>query len=74
MRKVEEKIRAAERRSRHMGWQTNPGGAGKAASQAPVQPVSAEEQMAVLRLLQEKIITIEEAETLLAALEGKSHD
>jgi len=74
MRKVEEKIRAAERRSRHMGWQTNPGSSGKAASQPPVQPVSAEEQMAVLRLLQEKKITIEEAETLLAALEGKSHD
>jgi len=75
MRKVEEKIRAAERRSRHMGWQTNPTSAGKAAaSQPPVQPVSAEEQMAVLRLLQEKKITIEEAEILLAALEGKSHD
>lgn len=74
MRKVEDKIRAAERRARHMGWQSNPGGVSRAATEPPVQPVSAEEQMAVLRLLQEKKITIEEAETLLAALEGKSND
>jgi hypothetical protein len=34
-------------------------------------PVSDEERLTVLRLLEQKVITLEEAEALLAALEGK---
>lgn len=71
MRKVEEKIRSAERRARHSGWRAT-GGQGKPPVEPPPAPVSSEEHMAVLRMLQEKKITIEEAETLLSALEGRS--
>ncbi len=34
-------------------------------------PVSDEERLSILKMLQEKKITVEEAEKLLAALEGK---
>ena len=37
----------------------------------PAAPVSDDERLTVLKMLQEKKITIEEAEKLLAALEGK---
>jgi hypothetical protein len=37
----------------------------------PSEPVSDEERLSILRMLQEKKITREEAEKLLAALEGK---
>jgi len=75
MRRAEVKVRAAEARSRRMQahmrvgpwkWDLTPHG--------PVEkgaPVSDEERLAVLRMLQEKKITLEEAEKLLAALEGK---
>lgn len=72
MRKVEEKIRSAERRARHTGWRSNTNMPGKPPVEPPPPPVSSEEHMAVLRMLQEKKITIEEAETLLSALEGRS--
>ncbi len=50
-------------------WKYNSGS--DAASPAPSgDPVSDEERMAILRMLQEKKITAEEAEKLLAALEG----
>ena len=38
----------------------------------PVEPVSDEERMTILRLLGEKKITAEEAAKLLAALEGEA--
>ena len=38
----------------------------------PSEPVSDEERMAILKMLQEKKITAEEAEQLLSALEGGS--
>ena len=75
MRRAEAKARAAEVRARrgqanvHLGrwnWDVSPHG--------PVQttaPVSDDERLAVLKMLQEKKITLEEAEKLLAALEGK---
>lgn len=72
MRKVEEKMRSAERRARHTGWRSSPGPVGRAPVEPPPSPVSSEEHMAVLRMLQEKRISIEEAEELLSALEGRS--
>jgi len=79
MRRAEAKARAAEVRARrgqahiqaHIGvgrwnWDINPHGPVQAAA-----PVSDDERLAVLKMLQEKKITLEEAEKLLAALEGK---
>ena len=75
MRRAEAKARAAEVRSRRgqanirMGrwnWDLTPHG--------PVQtsaPVSDEERLSILKMLQEKKISVEEAEKLLAVLEGK---
>lgn len=80
MRRAEAKARAAEVRARrgagHMhtnvnvgrwSWQLFPGGE----PPEPRAPVSDDERLAILRMLQEKKITLEEAEKLLAALEGK---
>ena len=75
MRRAEAKARAAEVRSRRgqanirMGrwnWDVTPHGPEQASA-----PVSDDERLTVLKMLQEKKITIEEAEKLLAALEGK---
>lgn len=78
VRRAEAKARAAEVRARRSGrsgfniemdrwhWDLTPRG--------PVetgQPVSDEERLTILRMLQEKKISLEEAEKLLAALEGK---
>jgi uncharacterized protein YfaS (alpha-2-macroglobulin family) len=75
MRRAEAKARAAEVRSRRgqanirigrWNWDVSPHG--------PVQgsaPVSDEERLSILKMLQEKKISVEEAEKLLAALEGK---
>jgi hypothetical protein len=49
-------------------WDLNPRGV----PTPPADPVSDEERMAILKMLQEKKITAEEAEKLLAALEGGS--
>lgn len=72
--RMQQKARAAEAHARHrehrpagFGWPVAP-----AEPMSPVQdPVSDEERLTVLRLLEQKKITLEEAETLLAALEGK---
>lgn len=75
MRRAEAKARAAEVRARRgqarvnvgrWSWDVTPHGPSE-----PVAPVSDDERLAVLKMLQEKKITIEEAEKLLAALEGK---
>jgi hypothetical protein len=75
MRRAEAKAHAAEVRSRRgqasirvgrWNWDVTPHG--------PVQssaPVSDEERLSILKMLQEKKISVEEAEKLLAALEGK---
>ena len=77
MRRAEAKARAAEVRSRRgvqanirlgrWNWDVTPHG--------PVQqnsaPVSDEERLSILKMLQEKKISVEQAEKLLAALEGK---
>lgn len=69
-RKAELKARAAERRRRTQGtqtWNINwPG------PDSPAQPpVSDEERLLILRMLSEKKISLQEAEELLSALEGK---
>jgi hypothetical protein len=75
MRRAEAKARAAEVRARRgqatinigrWNWDGTP--------HVPVQaaaPVSDEERLTILKMLQEKKITLQEAEKLLAALEGK---
>jgi len=49
-------------------WDLSP----KGVPMPPKPPVSDEERMAILKMLQEKKITAEEAEKLLAAMEGDS--
>jgi hypothetical protein len=75
MRRAEAKMRAAERRSVHMGVSVGRWGGSVerpvAPPPPPSEPVSDEERLSILRMLQEKKITREEAEKLLAALEGK---
>lgn len=75
-RRIEQKTRDAERRGRGKGvlevgrWSWNLSSKG-----VPVpsrQQASDEERMAILRMLQEKKISAEEAEKLLSALEGGS--
>jgi hypothetical protein len=75
MRRAEAKARAAEVRARrgqanvHIGrwnWDVTPQGPSQASA-----PISDDERLTILKMLQEKKITIEEAEKLLAALEGK---
>lgn len=75
-RRIEQKVRDAERRGRgkvalEIGrWNWNFSSKGVPIS--PKQQVSDEERLAILKMLQEKKITSEEAEKLLAALEGGS--
>ena len=78
MRRAEAKARAAEVRSRRGGqvnanirigrwnWDVTPHGPAQGSA-----PVSDEERLSILKMLQEKKISVEEAEKLLAALEGK---
>jgi hypothetical protein len=75
MRRAEAKARAAEVRARrgqfnvHVGrwnWDLTPHEPEESSA-----PTSDEERLMILKMLQEKKITVEEAEKLLAALEGK---
>lgn len=71
MRRAEEKIRRVEARARNrphvlFGWDPSSRPAAEPAGEA----VSDEERMTILRMLQDKKITSEEADKLLAALEG----
>jgi hypothetical protein len=71
MRRAEQKIRAAERQAHGHGAfrfnMTVPSAPRPPAS----DPVSDEERLSILRMLQEKKISREQAEQLLAALEGR---
>lgn len=76
-RKVEQKARAAERsnwtRPRHTwgrSWLSHPP-TPPPAPEPPAEPVSEEERLMILRMLEQKKISLAEAENLLAALEGK---
>ena len=74
MRRAEAKARAAEVRSRSWQGRVVLGGrtVTNVTSPAPQgEPVSDDERLTVLKMLQEKKITLEEAEKILAALEGK---
>ncbi len=70
--RAERKIRRAQARVYQpdgIGWQYNSGSDASSAPQ-PGEPVSEEERLTILRMLQEKKITAEQAEKLLSALEG----
>lgn len=76
-RRIEQKTRDTERRTRRgkvgveigrWNWDFSPQGV----PMPPKSPISDEERLAILKMLQEKKITSEEAEKLLAALEGGS--
>jgi hypothetical protein len=71
MRRAEDKMRRVESRARNhphvmFGWDPS----ARPASEPAGEPVSDEERLAILKMLQEKKITSEEADKLLAALEG----
>jgi hypothetical protein len=75
MRRAEHKMRAHDRRMKAGGvfigrWQNASEAPANPASPAN-QPVSDEERLTILRMLQEKKISMEDAEKLLSALEGK---
>jgi hypothetical protein len=65
MRRSEENMRGQQGRRFSFNWS-----AGHGPSVPPVEPVSDAERMAILKMLQDKKITSEDAEKLLSALEG----
>ncbi len=73
MRRTEEQIRRAAERD--MNWAENWPGPTPGAPPAPQRPVSApvteQERLLVLQMLQEGKVSVEQAEKLLAALEGR---
>lgn len=73
-RREEQRAQAAERRVQSRGRRaSNLAWAAPAAPQPPVkEPVSDEERLIILRMLEQKKISLEEAEKLLAALEGNA--
>lgn len=73
LRRAEEKIRRAESRARHRPHVLFGVDVPSRSAAAPAgEPVSDEERLTILRMLQEKKITSEEADKLLAALEGNA--
>jgi hypothetical protein len=78
-RRIEQKTRDAERHGRRFKggleigrWKWDLGSTPKGVPVPPKSPVSDEERLMILKMLQEKKITAEEAEKLLASLEGGS--
>ena len=75
MRRAESKMRAHERRMKSEGIIIGRGymNPERPANPAPPadQPISDEERLTILRMLQEKKISLDDAEKLLSALEGK---
>ncbi len=67
VRRADQKVRQAERHARR--WNVNWSAGTNSATPAP-EPVSDDERLSILKMLQDKKITAEEAEKLLAALEG----
>src|SRR4030042_6384613 len=77
-RKMEYRAQAHERAARPVRHPMRLGGVSFAGSPKPPtpptpvgEPVSAEERLMILRMLEQKKLTMEEAEVLLSALEGK---
>ena len=87
MRRAEDKMRTAERRSMHMGIKVGRFGASLAGNARPpspsvpavppatprpvAEPVTDAERLVILKMLQDKKISLQDAEKLLAALDGK---
>ena len=71
-RRAERKARAAERAARDRRRRPEPPVRKPMPSKATSEPVSEEERMMILQMLEQGNISLEEAEQLLAALEGKS--
>jgi hypothetical protein len=72
-RKMEYKARAYERAGRHSRHSVNFGFPTPPASSTPSgEPVSEDERLMILHMLEEKKISMEEAERLLSALEGNA--
>jgi hypothetical protein len=73
-RKAEQKSRSA-RRSEQRYERRAPGmGSASETPATQVEPISDEERLIILQMLEEKKITLQEAEQLLAALEGGAED
>lgn len=64
--------RAAERSARRFSFSWGPTSTQPRPSTPPPEPVSDEERLLILRMVESKQITVEEAERLLAALEGRA--
>lgn len=81
MRRAEDKMRSAEQRSMHMGIKVGRFGATldrpsvppipPIPPRPPADPVTDQERLTILKMLQEKKISLQDAEKLLSALEGK---
>ena len=79
MHRAEEHSRRAERRAQFMGrrygpdvsWQPARAPMPPTPPEPPSEPVSDEERLTILRMLEQKKITVAQAEQLLAALSGK---
>jgi hypothetical protein len=67
VRRVEDNLRRQQGRRFSFNWS---GGRGGTPSVPPTEPVTDEERMTILKMLQEKKISAEDAEKLLSALEG----
>lgn len=64
-------VRASRREYQHRGERSFPIPVPPSPPQKPVDPVSEQERMMILQMLQDKKISVEQAEKLLSALEGK---
>jgi hypothetical protein len=71
-RRAERKARAAERAARDRRRRPEPPARPSMPSKGVAEPVSEEERLMILQMLEQGSISPEEAEQLLAALEGKS--
>jgi hypothetical protein len=71
-RRAERKARSAERAARDRRRRPEPAKWTAPPPKPPAEPVSEEERLMILQLLEQGKVTSEEAEQLLAALEGKS--
>ena len=75
-RKLEKARRKSQRRRSRSTWQTQESGiswAPRRAAATSSDPVSEEERLLILKMLEENQITLDEADQLLAALEGKEN-
>jgi hypothetical protein len=71
MRRTEEQLRRAAARSSG-AWGTDWNAPAPPPPPPPVEPITDQERLMVLKMLQEGKITVEQAEQLLAALEGRT--